>query len=348
MNLVSENFVAPDGLALERGSVIADLPGFYKPDADSYQYAELGWMFDMFARGQTLRSIPKFVSWCFSGSVISTLRSLDRVSHSLEVRDARLLERSEGLTKAEFFHKFGFVLLQHESQMSAADWIASGESFQVDERSKSAGEQAIYNMEVETPAKKIYAAECEEMIRELFPSARDFFLPGMGARRGPDFYNLYAMTLHADYPMDFDLAAEKNPWADLKRQREAFLASEIKEFYQVNFWRPVLPMQGPVKAHPLCFLDPNTVRVEDIVLEETKGQIAGGQAYLTLKNHPDQQYYYYPEMTTDEVLLFKNAHYRKGETIGDMPIFHSAFEHPHTTKTTEPRLSFEYRVGFFV
>jgi hypothetical protein len=345
---MSDDLKSSVGIALEGSSVIADLPGFYKTDADSHQYAELGWMFDMFARGQVLRSIPKFVSWCFSGSVLSTLRSLDRVSHSLEVHDARLLEVSQGLSKAQFFDKYGFVLLDHKSQMSAADWIESGESFQVDDVAKSGEEQATYNMEAQTPAKKIYASECEEMVRELFPSARDFFLPGMGARRGPDFYNLYAMTLHADYPMDFDLAAEKNPWADLKRQREAFLASDIKEFYQVNFWRPVLPMQGPVKAHPLCFLDPNTVREEDIVLEETKGQIAGGQAYLTLKHHSDQQFYYYPEMTTDEVLLFKNAHYRKGESVGDMPIFHSAFEHPETTKKTEPRLSFEYRVGFFV
>ena len=330
------------------GRIIAEVPGFYKPHADSYQYAQLGWMFDMFARGEVLRSISKIWSWFFSGSVLSTLRSLDRASHSLEVLDARSLEQSEGLSKADFFHKFGFVILDHKSEMSAADWIASGESFQVDENSKPAEAQAIYNMDADTPAKQVYAGECEKIIKELFPEAREFFLPGMGARRGPDFYNLYAMTLHADYPMDFDLAAEKNPWADLKRQREAFLASEAREFYQVNFWRPVLPMKGPVRAHPLCFLDPNTVRVEDIIHEETEGQIAGGQLYLSLKHHPDQRYYYYPNMTTDEVLLFKNAHYRKGESSGDMPIFHSAFEHPDTTKESEPRLSFEYRVGFIL
>ena len=52
-------------------------------------------------------------------------------------------------------------------------------------------------------------------------------------------------------------------------------------------------------------------------------------------------------MTTDEVLLFRNAHYRKGdEDNGDVPVFHSAFVHPDTPKDAEPRLSFEYRVGF--
>ena len=67
------------------GRIIAEVPGFYKPHADSYQYAQLGWMFDMFARGEVLRSISKIWSWFFSGSVLSTLRSLDRASHSLEV-----------------------------------------------------------------------------------------------------------------------------------------------------------------------------------------------------------------------------------------------------------------------
>ncbi len=57
----------------------------------------------------------------------------------------------------------------------------------------------------------------------------------------------------------------------------------------------------------------------------------------------------YPDMTTDEVLLFRNAHYRKGdEDNGAVPVFHSAFAHPETPKDAEPRLSFEYRVAFLV
>ena len=233
--------------------------------------------------------------------------------------------------------------------MTASDWLESGEAFLVDETREGGERQARLNMHADTPAKRIYAPECEALLRELFPGARDFFLPGLGARRGPDFYNLYAMTVHADFPREFELAGQTNPWSDLKRQREIFLASNASEFYQVNFWRPVLPMGGPVKAHPLCFGDPRTFRDEDLVKTEITGQVSGGQLYLASRYHPDQTYYYYPDMTTDEVLLFKNAHYRKGdEDNGDMPVFHSAFAHPETTKGTEPRLSFEYRVGFLI
>ena len=76
------------------------------------------------------------------------------------------------------------------------------------------------------------------------PRAHDFFLPGLGVRRGPDSYSLCGATVHADFPTEFELAARTNPWSDLGRQREIFLASDAAEFYQVNFWRPVLPMQG--------------------------------------------------------------------------------------------------------
>ena len=341
--------VAPAGSALADRSVTTKLAGFYKPDADAHQFGDSGWMYDMFARGRSWRAIPKFLSWCVSGNVVATLKWMANESRETTIHDARVLEAQEGLSKAEFFHKFGFVLLDHTSRMTASDWLDSGEAFLVDETEKGAEEQARFNMTVDTPAKRIYGAECAELLRELFPGAHDFFLPGLGVRRGPDAYNLYAATVHADFPTEFELAARTNPWSDLKRQREIFRASDASEFYQVNFWRPVLPMKGPVQANPLCIGDPRTFRSNDLIKTEMTGQVSGGQMYLAARHHPDQRYYYYPDMTTDEVLLFRNAHYRKGdEDNGDVPVFHSAFAHPDTPKNAEPRLSFEYRVGFLI
>ena len=341
--------VPPCESALADRSVTTQLAGFYKPGADAYQFGDSGWMYDMFARGRSWRAIPKFLSWCVSGNVIATLKWMTNESHETTIHDARVLEAQEGLSKAAFFHKFGFVLLDHASRMTASDWLDSGEAFLVDETEKGAEEQARYNMTVDTPAKRIYGAECAALLRELFPGAHEFFLPGLGVRRGPDAYNLYGATVHADFPTEFELAARTNPWSDLKRQRAIFRASDSSEFYQVNFWRPVLPMKDPVQANPLCIADPRTFRSEDLIKTEMTGQISGGQMYLAARHHPDQRYYYYPDMTTDEVLLFRNAHYRKGdEDNGDVPVFHSAFVHPDTPKDAEPRLSFEYRVGFLV
>ena len=49
-----------------------------------------------------------------------------------------------------------------------------------------------------------------------------------------------------------------------------------------------------------------------------------GQMYLNLKENPKHKWYYYPNMTTDEVLVFKQAHFRKGQVEGDMPTPHMA------------------------
>ena len=109
--------------------------------------------------GRSWRAIPKFLSWCVSGNVIATLKWMTNESHETTIHDARVLEAQEGLSKAGFFHKFGFVLLDHASRMTASDWLDSGEAFLVDETEKGAEEQARYNMTVDTPAKRIYGAE---------------------------------------------------------------------------------------------------------------------------------------------------------------------------------------------
>ena len=50
----------PGQVSVADKSVTAKLSGFYKPDAGAIQYGDGGWIYDMFARGQVLRSIPKF------------------------------------------------------------------------------------------------------------------------------------------------------------------------------------------------------------------------------------------------------------------------------------------------
>ena len=108
-------------------------------------------------------------------------------------------------------------------------------------------------------------------------------------------------------------------------------------------------MQDPVLSRPLCFCDPQTTRAEDFVSVQMDGQIPGGQRFLGIKYHPRQTWYYYPEMTTDEVLVFKQCHFEKGqETHGRMPVCHTSFVHPDTARRTEPRCSFEYRVSYLI
>jgi len=100
-------------------------------------------------------------------------------------------------------------------------------------------------------------------------------------------------------------------------------------------------MSTPCRSLPLCFLDATTLSENDFV---TVDSLSLGIT-TALKENPNHKFYYYPDMTVDEVVVFKQFHQVRNETIARMPVFHTAFEDPAADETTEGRVSFEYRVG---
>merc|ERR1712232_559515 len=116
------------------------------------------------------------------------------------------------------------------------------------------------------------------------------------------------------------------------------------EYMLVNFWRPILPMSEPSRSNPLCFLDASTLSEGDFVSVDAKE----GGITTQLKENPNHKFYYFPDMTTDEVVMFKQFHQVRNEALSRMPVFHTAFKDPAASKETEGRISFEYRVGLLV
>jgi hypothetical protein len=70
--------------------------------------------------------------------------------------------------------------------------------------------------------------------------------------------------------------------------------------------------------------------------------------HLSLRHRDGQRwYYYYPHMTTNELLAFKLGEFWKTPA----PVrncFHSAFNHADTPEDAEMRQSCEYRVSILV
>jgi len=62
-----------------------------------------------------------------------------------------------------------------------------------------------------------------------------------------------------------------------------------------------------------------------------------------LKENKRHQFYFYPDMSTNEVVMFKQFHQVRNESTTHMPVFHTAFPDPMADKETEERTSFEYR-----
>lgn len=263
-----------------------------------------------------------------------------RPSVPVRVYNARELEAREGLSKAAFFEKHGFVLLHCPTAMVAKDWADSSPN------TLDISNFTGYGMPTdrETPISRIYAKEVEAAVRILLPRARHIELDPLAARRGPGTNNpRYSFAVHQDY----GLTDEDWPLAD-EAWRRRYAGSDVQGFMAINFWRPIAPMLGPVKMAPLCVCSPQSVKMEDVVSINIKWDHMPYVKMLALAHDEDQRWYYYPDMTLDEVLVFKSFQHFKSQVGPELnTCFHTAFnDHsraPPDVKV-EPRMSSEYRV----
>ena len=108
-------------------------------------------------------------------------------------------------------------------------------------------------------------------------------------------------------------------------------------------------MTQPVRHMPLALCDPSTVRLEDLVPTSLVNFTPTGKpsVQMGLRYHPDQRWYYYPNMTTEEVLVINQFDLRRGEMPTLRSCFHTAFELPDTPADAEPRKSCEHRPQIF-
>jgi hypothetical protein len=82
---------------------------------------------------------------------------------------------------------------------------------------------------------------------------------------------------------------------------DALLASNGR-FAIINVWRNILA--EPVQTHPLALCDAMTVSPQDLVVFEIHYHDRIGENYFA-KYNAEHAWYFYPEMTRDEVLLIK-------------------------------------------
>lgn len=135
---------------------------------------------------------------------------------------------------------------------------------------------------------------------------------------------------------------------------KAYNDKKTKGFSVINFWRPI-NMSEPCTHKPLALLDPNTVKLEELVPSALFNYTKTGRptSFSSLKYSEDHQWYYYPEMTNEEVLVFKQFQSMKDvdhDPENPAPlktVFHTAVDDPNTPKGAEPRKSCEFRVRVY-
>lgn len=109
----------------------------------------------------------------------------------------------------------------------------------------------------------------------------------------------------------------------------------------VQVWRPI---GAPVLRSPLAICDARSIAADDLKVTELRYEDRVGEV-LQLAYNPAHSWYYFPEMTRDEALVFKCY---DSLTDGRARFTaHSAFEHPHTPATAPERESIEMRTFAF-
>lgn len=149
-----------------------------------------------------------------------------------------------------------------------------------------------------------------------------------------DFNKAYARFVHCDYSMATARSASLNL---LKNRNIDTKPYENAEFAWYNSWQP---FDNPVQQNPLALLDAETIRVGDIVDYEYGGNGKKSKSSMPVYRD-DHQFYYYSDMTLDEVLLIKQLDSREGRA----PVSpHTSFVDPDSPVDAPPRRSIEVRM----
>ncbi len=109
----------------------------------------------------------------------------------------------------------------------------------------------------------------------------------------------------------------------------------------INVWRPIAE---PVQRAPLALCDARSIAPEDIVAADFIYPDKTGEVALFVPSER-HRWFYYPQMTCDEVILIKI--YDSLEDGTARLSAHTAFDDPTSPKTAAPRQSIELRALVF-
>ena len=231
----------------------------------------------------------------------SSIRTGNYRSYDVAINDARLCDESFSLDQQ------GFTMVKHRSSVDDFHREAdvSGQGY----------------------------AEVDELIRAVTGANRvDVVDHTLRTSAGKQGVRGIATHVHNDY-------TAKSCRQKLYDHLGEDLADQLLtgRVMQINVWRPI---NAPVRVAPLALLDGNSLNSDDLVACDIIYPDRRGEIYAVRFN-ADHRWFYFPEMTADEVILFKGY-----DSLDDTPSRftpHTAFHHPETRSDDPPRWSVEIR-----
>lgn len=243
------------------------------------------------------------------------------------IDDARRIQ-AEASSEQAFLAEHGFVLLN--ATTAVADWDDAAHVAQT------------------------YFPEVDRMIRtRLYPGKKvEIIQPPNVGRRGPGTSNpQYGLGVHQDHGTTADdFQHNVAAFTSLEmgaRWRARFDRDDVDGYVMLDFWRTT-GMAGPLKHMPLALCDPTSVEPPDIISTALEGIAPSGAAthHVGLRYNPAHRWFYYPDMTADEVLVFKLFQLMRDEHPQPYrACFHTAVDDPAAPANAQPRQSCEHRVS---
>ncbi|GAB5453634.1 MAG: CmcJ/NvfI family oxidoreductase [Halioglobus sp.] len=242
---------------------------------------------------------------------------------TMQCLPGRQMRIHNGRSLSPSLDREGFRLLSHQSAISDFDGI-----------------------EFDASANAIYMQEIEAIVREATGAAQTIQLAGVKQRFSETATEALAPLLNA--------RPARYPHADntdtSSREQIEFFVEHVARLKQQDFsrcalfnlWRCVSP---PPQDCPLAVCDARSVTPEDELAVTAVTQVHGiGEVRhdtTSLTYNPNHNWYYFPDMQADEVILFKT---HDTDSSRACRVAHTAFDDPGCPAGTHPRASVEARI----
>ncbi len=228
----------------------------------------------------------------------------------------------DGREVATDIDREGFVLVDHHS--SVADFDAIEEDPDVD---------------------KVYIAEMTDLLAHVTVASRVVMLGGGKKRYGEAAIDKLASLTNAKparYPHADNTTTAAIAQAEMVARFVPGLdLSACSRYALYNMWRCVSP---PPQDHPLAVCDARTVEPSDEVTVMAHTEIRGRGDYdhdtAGYLYNPAHRWYYFPDMTVDEVIVFKAY---DSDPARSRRVPHTAFTDPSCPPGVPTRASVEMR-----
>ena len=234
-------------------------------------------------------------------------------SYDVEVRDARDTDADFGAEELGQ-PEIGFKLIQHSS--------------------------AVRNFLDDNEISGTYEGEIEGILKSITGAGRVHIFDHTVRASDPEIREQKqirepATLVHNDYtPKSGYVCLQENLGEDAERLAKG-------RFQIINLWRPLV---NSVQNFPLALCDARSVDMDDVLATVRQAPNHTGEILLATYS-PGHRWYYFSNMTSDEVLVFKTF---DSETAGrDAGSIHTSIDIPGTPADAVPRESIETRAFVF-